>query len=99
MVPLQAGENLIGRTPDATLFVDSPRVSRRHCRILVTQGRATIEDLGSKNGTYLEGSRLEGSSALADGDQITVGPTVVTFRDDALGLSTETELRSSRLER
>jgi DNA-binding winged helix-turn-helix (wHTH) protein len=50
-IPLREGENVLGRTDDAVVWIDSPRVSRRHARIVVSGGAATIEDLGSKNGT------------------------------------------------
>lgn len=59
--------------------VNSPRVSRRHSRIVVSDGRATIEDLGSKNGTAVGGRRSQGVVALEDGDEISIGPVVLTF--------------------
>ena len=54
-IPLAEGENLIGRDPEATVWVDSTTVSRRHAQIRVAEGAAILEDLGSKNGTYLRG--------------------------------------------
>ena len=57
-IPLREGENIIGRTDDAVVWIDSPRVSRRHARIVVSGGNATIEDLGSKNGTSVSGRRI-----------------------------------------
>jgi hypothetical protein len=74
------GESPIGRGPECTIRISSPRVSRRHARILVNGPRATLEDLGSKNGTYLEGRVIEGPRRLADGDEITVGSAVFVFR-------------------
>ena len=50
---LAEGSNLVGRERDCAVRIDSPSVSRHHARILVIQGEATVEDLGSKNGTYV----------------------------------------------
>jgi len=79
-VQLLAGENIVGRDPDAALWIDHPLVSRRHARILVADGRATIEDLGSKNGTYVKGARIDSSVSLADGDELRIGPETMVFR-------------------
>jgi hypothetical protein len=54
-VTLEEGEHLLGRDPDAEIYVDSAGVSRRHARIRIAAGRATIEDLDSKNGTFVIG--------------------------------------------
>jgi len=78
-VPLHEGENLLGRTPESVLRFTAESASRRHARIVVTTGQAVLEDLGSKNGTFLNGHRLEGSAALAGGDEITIGRTVLVF--------------------
>ena len=51
-------------------FIDHPSVSRRHARILVADGSATLEDLGSKNGTQLDDQKVESAVALADGARI-----------------------------
>ena len=69
---LLEGANVIGRAPDATIQCDATGVSRHHARIVVSQGEATLEDLGSKNGTYLQGERIT-SAALSDGDEIRLG--------------------------
>ena len=79
-VQLMEGENVVGRDPDGALWIDHPSVSRRHARILITDGSATIEDLGSKNGTHLNGRRIEGRSPLSDGDELRVGPEKMVFR-------------------
>jgi adenylate cyclase len=67
-------------------------VSRRHARILVSAGRATLEDLGSKNGTWLRGKRVTSPSELADGDVITVGSVVLKFRAARVAVSTQTDV-------
>ena len=57
-IPLQPGENILGRDVHDGISIDSPSVSRRHARISVTPADATIDDLGSKNGTYIRGQRI-----------------------------------------
>jgi DNA-binding winged helix-turn-helix (wHTH) protein len=77
---LREGEHIIGRDSEATVFLDSPSVSRRHARIRVADGHATFEDLGSKNGSSVRGRRAHGPISLADGDVITTGVVELTFR-------------------
>ena len=89
-IPLNAGENILGRAPDAAVWIDAPGVSRHHARISLEGGAATLEDLGSKNGTYLGGQLVTAPSALGDGDQIRLGSVVVTFRIPPPAGSTET---------
>ena len=79
-IPLEEGENVVGRTSDAVVRISSTRVSRRHARIVVTGGRAVLEDLGSKNGTYLHGRRIQSPVELSDGAEICFGRDVVVFR-------------------
>ena len=52
-IPLANGENVVGRASDAAVTIDSTRVSRHHACITVSGSRATLEDLGSKNGTFV----------------------------------------------
>lgn len=77
---LVAGENLIGRATDVVVCLESEEVSRHHAVIRVSLDSATLEDLGSKNGTFLWGSRVGNPTPLKDGDEITIGPVVLTFR-------------------
>jgi hypothetical protein len=60
-------------------FLDSPDVSRRHARITVTGEDARIEDLESKNGTYVTERKLEAATRLTDGDTIRLGSFELTF--------------------
>ncbi|HET7618655.1 MAG TPA: FHA domain-containing protein, partial [Vicinamibacterales bacterium] len=78
-MPLLEGANVIGRGEDAAIHVDSPGVSRHHARILVAGGEATLEDLGSKNGTSVNGTRMTAPHRLRDGDEIRLGAIVLTF--------------------
>jgi DNA-binding winged helix-turn-helix (wHTH) protein len=89
-IPLGEGQHILGRVPDASVWIDSTSVSRRHARIVVSAGRAVLEDLGSKNGTYLRGVRLIGPSELAEGDVIAIGSVVLTFRAARAVATTET---------
>jgi DNA-binding winged helix-turn-helix (wHTH) protein len=79
-IPLAEGENLLGRTEQTVVWLESESVSRRHARILVSEGRATLEDLGSKNGTWIGDERVTSRRPLADGDRIRLGELVVVFR-------------------
>ena len=85
------GEHVLGRDPDLELFLDSASVSRRHALIRVTGEEATVEDLGSKNGTFIADRRVESPTRLADGDVIRVGSVPVTFKVLAAWGSTHTE--------
>jgi DNA-binding winged helix-turn-helix (wHTH) protein len=79
VVPLAAGENVVGRDPEAALTIPSSLVSRRHACIVVTAERATLQDLGSKNGTICRERRVTGEVELADGDEIRIGPARLVF--------------------
>jgi DNA-binding winged helix-turn-helix (wHTH) protein len=89
-IQLLEGENVVGRDPDAALWIDHPSVSRRHARIVVAGGKATLEDLESKNGTHLNGKRIDRRAALSDGDEVRIGPEVMVFRTVSPG-TTRTE--------
>ena len=89
-IALVEGEHVLGRSGDAAILVDDAGVSRHHARITIGAQRATLEDLGSKNGTVLNGAAIEGPIELIDGAVIVLGATVLKFRIvEALG-STET---------
>ena len=85
---LSAGENVLGRDPDAPIWIGDPSVSRRHARILVEGEIATLEDLGSKNGTCVEGRRLEGRVTLPDGASIRLGHVDLVFHAASASSST-----------
>jgi DNA-binding winged helix-turn-helix (wHTH) protein len=88
---LPEGEHVLGRDPELELTFASPSVSRRHARLRVGPSEAVLEDLGSKNGTWVNGRRIAGPVALADRDEIRLGNTVrLTFRKLEPAASTET---------
>jgi hypothetical protein len=79
-IALCEGDHIVGRDPDIELFLDSQSVSRRHALIRVSGSRATLEDLGSKNGTFVGTRRIEAPTPLADGDAIKVGAITLMFK-------------------
>ena len=87
-VPLQEGENVLGRAPDVAVTIDSTRASRRHARIVIAGDRVTLEDLGSKNGTLLNGRRIEIPTEIRDGDTVGVGPVAMVFEWTTTNLDT-----------
>ena len=89
-VPLTKGENLIGRDAPCAVRVDLLGISRRHARIVVSGRDATIEDLGSKNGTMLDGQPVVRATALREGDPIQVGGAIVRFHFSATTSPKET---------
>jgi DNA-binding winged helix-turn-helix (wHTH) protein len=89
-VGLTDGDHLLGRDGDVAVWLESPSVSRHHARIRICGTDATIEDLASKNGTFLRGQRLTGPSPLVDGDEILLGSVQVKFRLTDTGI-TETQ--------
>lgn len=91
-IPLAEGEHVLGRAPGASICIDSTKVSRHHARIVVSNGRAMLEDLGSKNGTYLRGKRLEAPAELSDGDLVCLGTVVLKFRAPRAQASTESDI-------
>ena len=94
-MPLGAGENVIGRGEEDAIFVDDPTVSRRHAVIRVDREGATIEDLGSKNGTWLRDVRLQAAERLQDGDVILFGSARFTYRPARRAVSTESVITPS----
>ena len=81
-IPLTDDICVLGKHPDADLDIDNPFVSRRHCRIRFQDQSFYVSDLGSKNGTYVNGARLHGpeEKTLNDGDVIGLAAGQVTLR-------------------
>ena len=91
---LGEGAHVLGRDPDLEIFLDSPGISRRHAVIRITESDATVEDLGSKNGTFVAGRLLDSPTRLVDGDLIRVGSVQLTFSAIRRWASTRTEPHS-----
>lgn len=79
-LPLFSGENIIGRDPEVAIPVDNSTVSRHHARLMVGENEVTLEDLDSKNGTFINGQRISEPTVVTDGDQVAVGEVRMTFR-------------------
>jgi DNA-binding winged helix-turn-helix (wHTH) protein len=77
---LRGGDNLLGRTHEAAVRVDQTSVSRRHAVIRIDEAGATLEDCGSKNGTFRGNERVTEPVALQDGDRILLGAALLVFR-------------------
>src|ERR1700756_3054684 len=79
-LPLTEGEHIAGRDAECSLVIDGTTVSRRHARITVAHGTAMIEDLGSTNGTHVNGKRISAPTRLAPGDEFALGSEVLRVR-------------------
>ena len=80
VLPLVDGENIAGRGAECAVVVDATSVSRRHACFLVAQGVATVEDLGSRNGTFVNRVPISAVTRLKDGDEIALGKSVLKLR-------------------
>ena len=89
-IALEEGESVIGRDPEVGIFLDHTSVSRRHARVVISAEGAVLEDLGSKNGTFVNETRVEAPSRIADEDKIRLGSVPMTFRIFPLSGSTDT---------
>lgn len=79
-LPLRDGVNVLGRDPSADVQIDDPTVSRNHAAITLQSDSATIEDLASKNGTFIDGARLTVSAPLGEGQAVVLGDARLVFR-------------------
>jgi len=80
LVALAEGEYLLGRHSNSIVPTDARAVSRRHARLRISGGQAILEDLGSRNGTFVMGERLVGPARLGNGDAFRLGSALFTFR-------------------
>ena len=90
-IALRNGANLIGRDPEATVWLDVLGVSRRHAQITLERGAATLEDLGSKNGTMLGDRPIHGRVALRNADRIQIASQLLILHESSHGMSTATQ--------
>lgn len=89
-IPLRAGENMVGRDRRDTVVIRSPEVSRHHARLVVTGGVVTLEDLGSKNGTYVGTQRVTGVVEIFAGDELLIGTVKARLVRSDASLTTAT---------
>ena len=92
-IVLPDGASVIGRDPACAVWVDASGVSRSHARIEVERGgdSVRVEDLGSKNGTYVNGSAVRGLVPIANGSVLQVGSVTLTLRVWSRGKAAQTE--------
>ena len=84
--PLKVGLNTIGRMPDNDVVLEDAYVSRRHCAILVHAGDGCeLYDIASKNGTFLNGQKIDGPTRLKTGDEIRMCNKHLVFVSRAAG--------------
>jgi DNA-binding winged helix-turn-helix (wHTH) protein len=93
---LTDGEYILGRDPDLELFLDAHDVSRRHARLTIAGSEATLEDLNSKNGTFVSDRRVDSPTRLVNGDSIRLGSFRLAFTAVRNRGSTVTESRAER---
>jgi hypothetical protein len=74
--PLEASEITVGRDPSNDIVINDAEVSRKHARLLFQDGSYVLEDLGSTNGTYVNGQRLLGPHRLRPGDLVLLGENI-----------------------
>jgi DNA-binding winged helix-turn-helix (wHTH) protein len=94
-IPLEPGESILGRDAGAGVYLDDPSVSRRHARILISADGATLEDLGSKNGTFLGERKIDLPEPLSDNDTLRIGSVALTIRIFPVSESTETGVKGA----
>jgi pSer/pThr/pTyr-binding forkhead associated (FHA) protein len=87
---VRAGESVIGRDRGCAVQIDADSVSRHHARLNVTEGAISIEDVGSKNGTWVDGERIHGAVLLTDATNIRLGSETVRLELAIDGRPTKT---------
>ena len=77
--PLLDSECIIGRAPDCAINIQDGSISSRHARVTRSSEGFSIEDLGSRNGTFVNGEKVDKARVLTDGDVVRVGKVIMTF--------------------
>ena len=80
---LQDGVTTAGRQDDCHLRIRSSQVSRKHCELFEKHGLLLVKDLGSSNGTFVNGKKIDGQRVMEPGDELAIGP--ITFRVEKIG--------------
>ena len=91
------GDNVLGRAEDCEVSLPLASISRHHAVITVDGNRITVQDLHSKNGTFIRGRRVDGVVDIGDGDQIRLGSVTVILASESADLSTLTETAQKKL--
>jgi pSer/pThr/pTyr-binding forkhead associated (FHA) protein len=80
---LQDGVTTAGRQDDCHLRIRSSQVSRKHCELFEKHGLLLVKDLGSSNGTFVNGKKIDGQRVMEPGDELAIGP--ISFRVEKVG--------------
>jgi serine phosphatase RsbU (regulator of sigma subunit) len=88
---LALGTSLIGRQPDSQVLLESLAVSRHHAALVVSESGCFVEDLGSSNGTFVNGQRIEGRHLFGEQDTLQIGPYKFSLRTDPPPLTPEAD--------
>lgn len=91
LFPLDCEQAILGRHPECDIVLESGAVSRHHARILELDGEFYVEDMNSRNGTFVNGQPVEGRQRLDEGDQVSVCDLVFVFHRRLPGAPPETE--------
>lgn len=83
LISISVDKFIIGREPDCSLQLPRNLVSRHHCAIIADGYTIRLRDLGSKNGTYVNGFKIPREKQLSDGDIITVGGIALQYKVNA----------------
>ena len=94
VITLADGEYLVGRADGVPISINASSVSRHHARIVIKDGEASIEDLGSKNGTWVGGTRIDDPTLLSDLEEISFGRVRAIFRSTSVTASAGTRTDS-----
>ena len=99
VIPLEHDRFIIGRETDCHLKLENKLVSRHHCVFLKNEFALRVRDLGSMNGTFINGRRVEGEIPLTQGDTLSVGNLTlqVVIRPDAIPEPQTSDRKSTRL--
>jgi predicted component of type VI protein secretion system len=84
VIPVPTPQFLIGRDPQCQLRPASEIVSKRHCALLVREGKVVVRDFGSTNGTFVNGEAITDEREVSNGDLLKVGPLEFTVRVEGL---------------
>jgi len=77
IINLADGVTTVGRQDDCQLRIKSSQVSRKHCELFEKKGMLLVKDLGSSNGTFVNGKRVQGQQVLEPGDELTIGQVLL----------------------